>query len=119
MVLVQGVDGPPELPAMADTAGVALLRSPLPDSQVLDNLQYFASLFLSEQTTLHGVFMEIFTIGVLITGGPWNMSPELGIKWVEEYIRTCRELDPDAAFDGADLRGHPDRIGSVDARLGA
>jgi len=46
VVLVNGILGPEELPPMADEHAIALMRSPLPDSQVLDNLQYYASLFL-------------------------------------------------------------------------
>jgi len=38
---------------------------------------------------------------VLIEGGPWNMDPNSGIKWVEEYIQTTKRLDPTVTFDGA------------------
>lgn len=56
IVLVDNVAGPPELPHMANDAAVALMRSPLPDNQVLDNLQYYASLFLSEKPHCTGCF---------------------------------------------------------------
>jgi hypothetical protein len=38
---------------------------------------------------------------VLITGGPWNMAPDSGTQWVEEYIQDTKELDPSISFDGA------------------
>lgn len=38
---------------------------------------------------------------VLITGGPWNIDPQHGIKWVEEYIQDTHRIDPSVQFDGA------------------
>jgi hypothetical protein len=38
---------------------------------------------------------------VLIEGGPWNMDPELGTKWVERYINDVKRIDPTVKFDGA------------------
>ena len=95
VVLVQGIEGPDELPAMADEAGVALLRSPLPDHQVLDNLQYFASLFLSEQTTLHGVFLEVLGMGVLLTGDPAVGKSELALDLITRGSRLVADDAPE------------------------
>ena len=38
---------------------------------------------------------------VLIEGGPWNMDPESGTKWVERYIKDTKRIDPNVQFDGA------------------
>ncbi len=38
---------------------------------------------------------------VWIEGGPWSITPDTGIKWVEEYIQDTKRLDPSAKFDGA------------------
>jgi HPr kinase/phosphorylase len=95
IVLVHGVDGPAELPDMAESAGVALLRSPLPDNQVLDNLQYFASLFLSEQTTLHGVFLEVLGMGVLLTGDPAVGKSELALDLITRGSRLVADDAPE------------------------
>jgi HPr kinase/phosphorylase len=95
IVLVHGVDGPAELAPLADEHGVALLRSPLPDNQVLDNLQYFASLFLSEQTTLHGVFLEVLGMGVLLTGDPAVGKSELALDLITRGSRLVADDAPE------------------------
>jgi HPr kinase/phosphorylase len=95
VVLVNGLDGPPELAAMADEYGVALLRSPLPDNQVLDNLQYYASLFLSEKTTLHGVFLEVLGMGVLLTGDPAVGKSELALDLITRGSRLVADDAPE------------------------
>jgi HPr kinase/phosphorylase len=95
VVLVNGIEGPPELPAMADIASVALMRSPLPDNQVLDNLQYYASLFLSEKTTLHGVFLEVLGMGVLLTGDPAVGKSELALDLITRGSRLVADDAPE------------------------
>lgn len=62
-----------------------------------DDLDSFCKFLLA---TLRGIKKGNPDARVLITGGPWNMSPTLGVKWLESYIRKTRELDPDARFDG-------------------
>jgi HPr kinase/phosphorylase len=95
VVLVNDIVGPPELPGMADEAAVALMRSPLPDSQVLDNLQYYASLFLSEKTTLHGVFLEVLGMGVLLTGDPAVGKSELALDLITRGSRLVADDAPE------------------------
>lgn len=95
VVLVNGIEGLPELPDMADEAGVALMRSPLPDAQVLDNLQYYASLFLSEKTTLHGVFLEVLGMGVLLTGDPAVGKSELALDLITRGNRLVADDAPE------------------------
>ena len=95
VILVNGIEGSPELAAIADDTGVALMRSPLPDAQVLDNLQYYASLFLSEKTTLHGVFLEVLGMGVLLTGDPAVGKSELALDLITRGNRLVADDAPE------------------------
>ncbi len=95
IVLVNGIDGPAELTPMADLADIALMRSPMADSQVLDNLQYYASLFLSEKTTLHGVFLEVLGMGVLLTGDPAVGKSELALDLITRGSRLVADDAPE------------------------
>lgn len=95
VMLVNNTEGAVELPGMADDAGVALMRSPLPDAQVLDNLQYYASLFLSEKTTLHGVFLEVLGMGVLLTGDPAVGKSELALDLITRGSRLVADDAPE------------------------
>ena len=51
--------------------------------------------------TLRGIKKGNPQAKVLIEGGPWNMDPKLGTKWVERYIQDTRRIDPTVQFDGA------------------
>lgn len=95
VILVNGIEGPTELADMADEAGVALMRSPLADAQVLDNLQYYASLFLSEKTNLHGVFLEVLGMGVLLTGDPAVGKSELALDLITRGSRLVADDAPE------------------------
>lgn len=95
VVLVDDIAGPEELAGMADEASIALMRSPLPDNQVLDNLQYYASLFLSEKTTLHGVFLEVLGMGVLLTGDPAVGKSELALDLITRGSRLVADDAPE------------------------
>lgn len=95
VVLVSNITGLPELSAMANDSAVALMRSPLPDNQVLDNLQYYASLFLSEKTTLHGVFLEVLGMGVLLTGDPAVGKSELALDLITRGSRLVADDAPE------------------------
>ncbi len=95
IVLVDDIAGPEELVGMADEASIALMRSPLPDNQVLDNLQYYASLFLSEKTTLHGVFPEVLGMGVLLTGDPAVGKSELALDLITRGSRLVADDAPE------------------------
>jgi HPr kinase/phosphorylase len=95
IIVVNDVECPAELPGMADDASIALMRSPLPDSQVLDNLQYYSSLFLSEKTTLHGVFLEVLGMGVLLTGDPAVGKSELALDLITRGSRLVADDAPE------------------------
>jgi HPr kinase/phosphorylase len=95
VILVDGIAAPARLAELADETGIALMRSPLPDSQVLDNLQYYASLFLSEKTTLHGVFLEVLGMGVLLTGDPAVGKSELALDLISRGSRLVADDAPE------------------------
>ncbi len=95
VVLVDGVSSTPELEAQADRAGVPLFASPLPDKIVLDHLHHFAALRLSDKTTLHGVFLEVLGMGVLITGDPAVGKSELALELISRGNRLIADDAPE------------------------
>lgn len=103
IILVDGVDAEQALIDLANAQGVCLLSSPLPDNQVLDNLQYFASLFLSEKTTLHGVFLEVLGMGVLITGDPAVGKSELALELISRGNRLVADDAPEFSQIAPDI----------------
>lgn len=95
VVLVESVQPPGDLLAAADANEVALLRSPLTDIQVLDNLQYYTSLALAQKTTIHGVFMEVLGMGVLIVGDAAVGKSELALELVSRGNRLVADDAPE------------------------
>jgi HPr kinase/phosphorylase len=65
-----------------EDAGIALLQSPISAAFVIDTLRYFVSRQLAETGTLHGVFMDVLGMGVLITGDSGVGKSELGLELI-------------------------------------
>ncbi|MGE0370412.1 MAG: HPr(Ser) kinase/phosphatase [Gammaproteobacteria bacterium] len=82
-----------DLRAQAEAAGVALFSAPTPDYKVISHLQYYLSGALADRLTLHGVFMEVLGIGVLLTGKSGVGKSELAL----ELISRCHRLIADDA----------------------
>lgn len=95
VMLVNGVEADQQCLNQARVTGTPLISSPLFDSQVLDNLQYYVSSFLSEKTTLHGVFLEVLGMGVLVTGNPAVGKSELALELVSRGARLIADDAPE------------------------
>lgn len=93
--LVDGVKAAPDLLEYADAHQVPLLASPLADKTVLDNLQHFAALHLSDKTLLHGVFLEVLGMGVLLTGDPAVGKSELALELITRGNRLIADDVPE------------------------
>ena len=74
---------------------VALMKSPLPAYEVVNYLQYHVSRFLARRTTLHGVFMEVFTIGVHIMGDAGCGKSELALELLTRGHRLIADDAPE------------------------
>ena len=83
IVLVgDGLQMPESIVAGAAGTATALMRSSLPAYELVNYLQYHMSRSLADRTTLHGVFMEVFTLGVLVTGEPGCGKSELALELI-------------------------------------
>jgi len=74
---------------------IALMRSELPAYELVNYLQYHIARCLADTTTLHGVFMEVFTIGVLITGEPGCGKSELALELITRGHRLIADDVPE------------------------
>jgi HPr kinase/phosphorylase len=95
VLLVNGQAAPQDLVSGADSHQVALLQSPLSDSEVIDNLQYHAALSLARRSILHGVFMEVLGMGVLITGDASVGKSELALELISRGNRLVADDAPE------------------------
>jgi len=95
IVVADGL-GLPDL-ILSEVSGkhTALMRSGMPAHELVDYLQYYISSALARRTTLHGVFMEVFTIGVLITGDPGSGKSELALELLTRGHRLIADDAPE------------------------
>ena len=67
---------------MSERTGIALLSSPSPSASVIDLTRIYLSRELAERTELHGVFMDVFGLGVFITGDSGAGKSELALELI-------------------------------------
>src|SRR6185436_2749847 len=73
---------PPVLAHASRRAGVPLLTSTEPSQHVINVLRPYMQRELGEVTTLHGVFLDVLEIGVLITGDSSIGKSELALELI-------------------------------------
>uniref|UniRef100_UPI00311D85D9 HPr(Ser) kinase/phosphatase n=1 Tax=Thauera sp. SDU_THAU2 TaxID=3136633 RepID=UPI00311D85D9 len=61
---------------------VALFTTPQPSASVIDQLRLYLSRELAEKASLHGVFMDVLGVGVLITGDSGAGKSELALELI-------------------------------------
>ena len=82
VVVANGEQVPPDLVASCDAHHVPLLASPQPSPHVVDVFRLYLSRVLAESTTLHGVFLDVLEMGVLITGASAIGKSELALELI-------------------------------------
>lgn len=81
----------------AEHTGTPLLASPRSDEEIIRQLQYFLTHALAERATIHGVFMEVLGMGVLLTGDPAIGKSELALDLVSRGHRLVADDAPEFA----------------------
>jgi HPr kinase/phosphorylase len=82
IIVADGCDVLDEIRAACEASDTPLFTTPLPTAQVIDSLRVYVSRRLAETVTLHGVFMDVLGIGVLITGDSGVGKSELGLELI-------------------------------------
>ena len=73
---------PPYLAELADRFNTALFSSGQPSAHIVEVLRIYLARVLAESTTLHGVFLDVLEIGVLITGASAIGKSELALELI-------------------------------------
>jgi HPr kinase/phosphorylase len=95
LIIAQGLETPLDIMAACDEKNIPLFSTPLPAAQVIDYLRVYLSKKLAQSITMHGVFMDVLGVGVLITGESGLGKSELGL----ELISRSHGLVADDAVD--------------------
>ena len=72
----------PELIEFADKSCIPLFASPKPSVQLMWLIRHYLVKEIAEATTLHGVFLDVLGVGVLITGESAIGKSELGLELI-------------------------------------
>jgi HPr kinase/phosphorylase len=94
---------PDDIRQLSEATSTPLLASIQPTAKLVAYLQYYLTNLFAEKITLHGVFMEVFSIGVLITGDPSVGKSELALELVARGHRLVADDAPIFAKTAPDI----------------
>lgn len=81
--IVAGVEqAPGPLVAVAESTQTPLFLSPVPSVELMWMLRPYLARLLAESTTVHGVFLDVLGMGVLITGDSGVGKSELALELI-------------------------------------
>jgi len=82
IIVANGEDVPAHLAQECNRHHMALMTSPQPSPHIVDVIRLYLSRVLAESTTLHGVFLDVLEMGVLITGASAIGKSELALELI-------------------------------------
>jgi HPr kinase/phosphorylase len=82
LVLADGQVAPEALLKVCERAQIPMFATPESSAFVIDVLRAYLSKHFADRTTMHGVFMDILGLGVLITGESGLGKSELGLELI-------------------------------------
>ena len=82
LVLADGQAAPEALLRVCERAQIPMFATPESSAFVIDVLRAYLSKHFADRTTMHGVFMDILGLGVLITGESGLGKSELGLELI-------------------------------------
>ena len=82
LVIADDQTPPDDLLKLCERAGIPAFRTSESAARVIDVLRAYLSRHFADRTTMHGVFMDILGLGVMITGESGLGKSELGLELI-------------------------------------
>ena len=82
LVLADGQEAPEALLSMCERAQIPMFATKESSAFVIDVLRAYLSRHFADRTAMHGVFMDILGLGVMITGESGLGKSELGLELI-------------------------------------
>ncbi|ANE46825.1 serine kinase [Paenibacillus swuensis] len=101
--VTRGMDIPPEIIEATNHAGVPLLRSSAPTTVLSSRITDFLENRLAPSTTIHGVLVDVYGVGMLITGSSGIGKSETALELVKRGHRLI-------ADDAVEIRQTADNV---------
>ena len=97
-----GLPIPSDLKAAARENNTPLFSSPLSGHRLSESLHYYVTQLLTEHKIIHGVFMEVMGLGVLLTGKSSIGKSELALELIARGHTLVADDAPEFARNGPD-----------------
>ena len=111
IIIARNLEIPEEMHRAAKEIGVAVLQSHVPTSRLSGEMSWYLDSCLAERTSVHGVLMDIYGMGVLIQGDSGIGKSETGLELVKRGHRLVADDRVDVfAKDEETLWGEPAEI---------
>jgi HPr kinase/phosphorylase len=94
VIFSDGIDPEPAFREAAAQTLTPLLGSSLGDEELINHLRYFLTHALAERRTVHGVFIEVLGMGVLLVGDPAVGKSELALDLIARGHRLIADDAP-------------------------
>jgi HPr kinase/phosphorylase len=82
LIIAEGLAAPDELLAAAEAAALPTLSSPATAAEVIEVLRIYLAKLMAAHCTLHGVYMDVLGMGVLVAGESGVGKSELGLELI-------------------------------------
>ncbi len=107
VILCEGLPVPDSFAPLAEQHEVALLTCKNPSNELVSELRYVLTSMLADKQILHGVFLEVISLGVLITGDSSIGKSELALELISRGHRLIADDAPEFARITPDIvSGH-------------
>lgn len=103
MIITDSLTLPDDLREAAEESDTPIFSSPRASHDLLNFLQYFLARQLAQRITLHGVFMEVLSIGVLVTGSSGSGKSELALELLSRGHRLIADDSPEFTLIAPDV----------------
>ena len=95
IVIADNIQVTKDILQAAEDSGTPLFSSSLPGHKLISHMQYYLSNMLTERQIIHGVFLEVLGIGVLITGESGVGKSELALELISRGHRLIADDAPE------------------------
>ncbi|MDR0921991.1 MAG: HPr(Ser) kinase/phosphatase [Lactobacillales bacterium] len=111
MVIARGLEFTPEVVDAAKEKNVPILRSPIATSRLSGEISSYLDDRLAPRTSVHGVLMDVYGLGVLIQGDSGIGKSETGLELIKRGHRLIADDRVDVyQKDELTLMGEPPKI---------
>jgi HPr kinase/phosphorylase len=103
VIFSDGIEPPPVFFELSQRCATPLLGTSISDAEVIDRLQHYLTYALAERTVVHGVFMQVLGMGVLLQGEPGVGKSELALELIARGHRLIADDAPELARVGPEI----------------